>query len=211
MSRNVRTWLIPLALVIAVAVAALGIMVYLRGRQLPSASSSVTVLRPAPNVLLAVRGLARLESVSFHMERVIDLSDKQSRLFGLIESEDAILLVAVANVTAGVDLQRLNSASIDVDPNSRMVRVRLPPAEIFSVALDNDHTYVHTRRTGLIAQRKEDLETRARTEAERALLDAARQAGILTTASKNAQRAVEALLRSLGFETIDVIATPQPN
>jgi hypothetical protein len=55
------------------------------------------------------------------------------------------------------------------------------------------------------AQRKEDLESRARAEAERALLDAARQAGILRIASRNAQRAVEALLRSLGFEQIEVV------
>jgi hypothetical protein len=170
----------------------------------PPASSSVTVLRGTSNVLVAVRALARLESVSYHMERIIDLSDKQSRLFGLVESEDALLLVAVANVTAGVDLQKLGPDDIEVDPATSSVRIRLPSPEILSSALDNQATYVHTRKTGLLARRSEDLESRARAEAERALIDAARQTGILEAASRNAQRAVEALLRSLGFERIVV-------
>lgn len=172
-------------------------------RQEPSTS----VIRPAPNVLVAVQALARLETVSFHMERVMDLSDRQSRLFGLIESEDGLLLVAVANVTAGIDLAQLRTDAIEVDHALRKVRVKLPAAEVFSTTLDNEHTYVHTRRTGLLARRQEDLESRARLEAERALLEAARSAGILQTASKNAQRAVEALLRSLEFQQIEVVAS----
>ena len=102
---------------------------------------------------------------------------------GLIESEDALLLVAVANVTAGVDLQKLTADDIDVDKVSGRVRIQLPAPEILSAALDNEHTYVHTRRTGLLAQRKEDLETRARVEAERALIEAARQTWILEVAA----------------------------
>jgi len=43
---------------------------------------------------VAVRDLARLESVAYHVERVIDVRDKQSLLFGLLKTEDAILLVA---------------------------------------------------------------------------------------------------------------------
>jgi len=78
---------------------------------LPPMTSSVTVVRPTPDVLVAVRDLARLESASFHMERVIDLSDKQSKLWGMINTEDAILLVAVAEVTAGIDLQKLTAPS----------------------------------------------------------------------------------------------------
>lgn len=204
MTLKTRLWWTGIAVGGVLAVAT-GLSLWRFASQSPQTTSSVTVIRPTPNVVLAVRALARLESVSYHMERVIDLSDKQSRFFGLIESEDALLLVAVANVTAGVDLEKLEPSSVEVDPAKRSVRLALPGAEVFSVTLDNEHTYVHTRRTGLMAQRKEDLEARARTEAERALLDAARQAGILSAASTNAKRAVEALLRSLEFQQIDVV------
>lgn len=170
----------------------------------PPMSSVSSVVRPLPNVLVAVRDLARLESVSFHMERVMDLTEKQSRLFGLVEGEDAILLVAVADVTAGVDLAKLSDADIEVDQSARRVVVRLPAAEIFHSALDNQRTYVHTRRTGLLARRQEALETRARSEAERALLDAAREAGILARAEESARQTVERLVRSLGYDVVEV-------
>ncbi len=171
---------------------------------IPPLSSSVTVLRVAPNVLVAVQDLARLESAAFHMERVIDLTDKQSRLFGLIETEDAILLVAVADVSAGVDLQKLNKDDIHVDEAKKSVTLTLPAPELFHAELDNARTYVHTRRTGALANRQENLETRARQEAERTLVEAALQAGLLQRASVNAKHAVGALVRGLGYESVEV-------
>jgi hypothetical protein len=180
---------------------------------IPPLSSSVVVVRPTPNVLVAVQDLARLESASFHMERVLDLKDEQSHLFGLVKSEDALLLVAVANVSAGVDLQKLNSNDIVIDAVKKSAKLSLPAAEVFHAELDNSKTYVHTRHTGALAIRKENLETRARQEAERSLVDAALQAGLLTRASENARHAVTGLVRGLGYEQVEVTvrdAAPTP-
>ena len=175
---------------------------------LPPMTSSVTVVRPTPDVLVAVRDLARLESASFHMERVIDLSDKQSKVWGLISTEDAILLVAVAEVTAGIDLQKLTAADVTVDPARRTARIELPPPEVLHAALDNDKTYVHSRKTGTLADRRENLESRARKEAEHTLIESARQAGLLTRAADNARRTVEALVHSLGYDKVEVSVRP---
>ncbi len=175
---------------------------------LPPMTSSVTVVRPTPDVLIAVRDLARLESASFHMERVIDLSDKQSKLWGVINTEDAILLVAVAEVTAGIDLQKLTAADVTVDPARRTARIELPPPEVLHAALDNDKTYVHSRKTGTLAERRENLESRARKEAERTLIESAQQAGLLKRAAENARRTVEALVHSLGYDKVDVSVRP---
>ena len=176
----------------------------LRVPSLPPMSTAETVVRPLPSVLLAVHDLARIESVSFHMERVIDLTEKQSRLFGLIESRDAILLVAVADVNAGIDLGKLAATDIDVDSKNGSVHIRLPTAEIFHVTFDQEHTYVHTRHTDLLASRQENLETKARNEAERVLVDAARDGGILSRAGENARKVVEGLVRSLGYQQVTV-------
>jgi len=175
---------------------------------IPPLSSSVTIVHPTPNVLVAVKDLARLESASFHMERVIDLSDKQSHLFGLVQSEDAILLVAVADVSAGVDLQQLKTDDIVANAPEKRVTITLPAPEVFHAELDNSKTYVHTRHTGALAARKENLETRARQEAERSLIEAALQAGLLNRASDNARRAVEGLVRGLGYEHVEVQVRP---
>src|SRR4051812_20233284 len=171
---------------------------------IPPMTSSVTVVRPTPDVLVAVRDLARLESASFHMERVIDLSDKQSKLWGMISTEDAILLVAVAEVTAGIDLSKLTAADVVVDPARRSARINLPAPEVLHAALDNDKTYVHSRKTGTLADRHENLESRARKEAERTLVESAQQAGLLKRASDNARRTVEALVHSLGYDKVEV-------
>lgn len=171
---------------------------------LPPMTSSVTVVRPTPDVLLAVRDLARLESAQFHMERVIDLSDKQSKLWGMINTEDAILLVAVAEISAGIDLQKLTASDVVVDPARRSARIHLPAPEVLHAALDNDKTYVHSRQTGTLATRRDNLETRARQEAERTLLETARQAGLLNRAAENGRRTVEALVRSLGYDKVEV-------
>jgi hypothetical protein len=177
---------------------------------LPPLSSSVNVLRGTSDVLVAVQNLSRLETTSFHMERVIDLSDKQSHLFGLVSSEDAILLVAVADVIAGVDLSRIAEDDIRVSADRRSVSVALPPAEVFQTALDPRRTYVHTRRTGLLAQRKETLESEARRQAETALGAAAAEAGILPKADENARKVVTELLRSLGFDDV-AVTTRRPS
>jgi hypothetical protein len=171
---------------------------------LPPMTSSVTVVQPTPDVLIAVRDLARLESASFHMERVIDLSDKQSTLWGLVTTEDAILLVAVAEVSAGVDLQKLTAKDVVIDPARRTARLELPAPEVLHAALDNEKTYVHSRKTGTLAERRENLESRARREAEKTLVDSARQAGLLNRAADNARRTVEALVHSLGYDKVEV-------
>jgi hypothetical protein len=170
----------------------------------PPLSSSVTVVRPTSSVLAKIKDMKRLESVVFHMERVIDLSEKQSQLFGLVQSEDAILLVAAADVRAGVDLGKLGPGDVVVDTDKRTARITLPPGEILSSALDGNKTYVHTRKTGVLARRRENLETRARQEAEKTLVEAAREAGIITRAEENATRTVGDLVRSLGYDEVEV-------
>lgn len=192
-----------LAVLVALALS-LWVSLRVRAPALPPISSVETVERPLPSVLLAVHDLARIESVSYHMERVIDLTEKQSRLFGLIESRDAILLVAVADVSAGVDLGKLAASDIDADPKTGLVQIRLPPPEIFHVSFDQEHTYVHTRQTDLLAKRQENLEAHARSEAERVLVEAARAAGILARAGENARKVVEGLVRSLGYREVIV-------
>ena len=191
--------LIPVLVVAAIATLILVAVVGLR--LLPDTGSA---LRSTPSVVVAVRDLARLESVEYHVERVIDLRDRQSLLFGLIKTQDAILFVAVGQVTAGVDLGELQAEDVTVDRSTSTASVRLPPARVLSTRLDNEKSWVFARSTDVLAQRREDLETRARQEAERTLEQTAIEGGILARARTNAERTVEALVRSLGYVTVTV-------
>lgn len=164
----------------------------------------IVEVRVGAPVLESVRELARLETVSFHMERVIELKDEQRPAFGLLKAEDAILLVAAADVSAGVDLKGLAAEDVEVDRDARRVKLRLPAPSIFGVSLDEEHTYVHSRTTDLLAKRKLDLEGQARRLAVEDLEEAAKKAGILKRAESGAQRTLESLLRSLGYEQIEI-------
>lgn len=157
-----------------------------------------------PDVITQVRELSRLEGVSYHVERVVDLEDEQRALLGLVMTRDAILLVASGEVVAGVDLARLAPGDVAVAADGRSVKIRLPPAEVFSARLDSERTYVYRRKTDLLAKRQESLETRARQAAEQTLRSAAEAAGILKRAEDSVSRTVKSLVRSLGFETVQI-------
>ena len=157
-----------------------------------------------PDVVTMVRELARLEGVSYHVERVVDLKVEQRRLFGLLPADDAILLVASGEVIAGVDLGKLQADDVVVAPERRSVTIHLPPAEVFSTRLDNARTYVHTRKTDLLAQRNEALESQARQAAEQTLRAAAEESGIVRRAEESVGRTVRSLVRSLGYEDVRI-------
>jgi Protein of unknown function (DUF4230) len=173
------------------------------GRAHGPESTEALTSRPTPNVVLAVRDLARLEATSFHMEKVIELTDEQSRLFGLVTAKDQILLVAVGDVVAGVDLSKLGDSDVEVDPSGG-VRVALPPPEILSTTIDEARTHVYGRTTDLLAARKDELEGLARKEAAEQIEKGARDAGILDRARMSTAQTVRALLQSLGFRQIVV-------
>lgn len=172
----------------------------------PEPETRVEVLRESPDVIVAVRDLARLETARFHMERVIDLRDRQSSLFGLVTATDAILLVAAAEVSAGVDLTRMSDGDIVLEEREgrRSARILLPAPEVFDAHLDTERTYVHTRDTDPLAQRGDHLETRARQEAARSLRASALEGGILERARENAESTIRTLVEALGYDEVSI-------
>ena len=200
------SWLILFGLAVAMAGAGAFVlhMVQVARPSLPPESTTRTEVRPTPDVVLAIKSLARLETERFHIERVIDLSDHQTRLWGFVQADDAILLVAVGDVTAGVDLERVAAGDIDVDWASRHVTLRLPQPSVFSASLDEKATRIYSRTTDLLASRHEDLEDRARAEAVRSMEASAVEGGLLDRARRDAEQALSSLLRSLGFADIRI-------
>ena len=211
----------PRAAILAIAVLVGLVLAFFLGRAipdgppLPSSSTSHVDVRPTPNVLLAVRDLARLESATFHMERVVEMTDEQSKLFGLVRARDTLLLVAVGDVVAGVDLRKLGAGDVKVDEvggdgdataseKKKRVRITLPAPEIFSATLDSARTHVFNRATDTFASRNEDLEGKARSDAEASMQRAALDQGIVERARASAERELRALLHSLGFEVVEL-------
>jgi hypothetical protein len=155
-------------------------------------------------VITAIHDVARLETTEFHIEKVVEVSDAQSRFWGLLNAKDALLLVAAGDVIAGVDLSKVRSEDLRIDPVARSVTVRLPEPQIVASTLDERATHVYARSTDVLAARNEELEGEARRAAEEQMRKAAIDAGILDRARASADRSLRVLLQSLGFEKVEL-------
>jgi hypothetical protein len=197
----------PYRLLLIVLLAATGLttgaLVVLPRLLAPDPAHTITV-RPTPSIIKAIRDLARLETAEVHVEKVVDLTDSQSRFFGLIEATDAILLVAVGGATVGVDLSKVRDGDVSFDPETGAARMLLPEPEVLSSRLDEKETYVYTRATSLLARRNEHLESRARQEAIRAIERAAKTDDVMARARAQAERTLGALATQLGAERVEI-------
>jgi hypothetical protein len=194
-----------LALALVLMSAGLGVMAYVVSRGLaPSSAFSQPTIRSTNTILMAIRDVARLETSELHMEKVIDLADKQSRFFGLVKATDAMLLVAAGDVTIGIDLTKVGERDFVVDRAAGTASITLPAPEVLSVRLDEEHTYVYSRTTGLLAERNEQLESKARQEAVRAIGEAARRSDVMEKARKRAEQQLQQLLEKFGVTRTNI-------
>jgi hypothetical protein len=153
------------------------------------------------SVITQIQTLNRFETTSFTIDRIIEVKTNHTGikqfLFG-----DRLILIAEGTVIAGVDLSNLSAHNfIGVGKN---ITVNLPAPEIFSVQLHNNGTKVFDRDTGLLTKGEIDLEAQARQEAASTIKKAACEGGILNTATEQAKKQMEIILRAAGFETITI-------
>ena len=226
-SRPVRGWLVVLIVLLVIAAIAAAIffaMTVLLRQMAAQVISPVTdanqhvqtqmaqLLHPTPTILpdpitivRDVRSLARLETIQYTLEKVVTAETNQGELAVLFG--DKLLFVAHGKVIAGVDLSLLKPQDIRVE--GEVLYVTLPPAEVFSATLDNDKSYVYDRQTGLLTRPGVNLETEARAAAEKEILQAAIDDGILAQAQQNAESYLTRLFESMGYQDVEFI-TPTP-
>ncbi len=160
-----------------------------------------------------MKDLRRLETQRFSIERVVEASTARGDALDMFLGE-RLLLIASGDVVAGVDLSKLTDRDVIISSDGMSVTLTLPASEIFSARLNNERTRVYDRQTRLLTQltggQDPTLETQARQEAERQILAAACENGIMQRAADEAKRSMEQFLRLLEFENVTVIATPGP-
>ena len=157
-----------------------------------------------PVVVEKIQKLSRLETVVYSLDSVVEGS-KSSPVFPDILAADKILLVVHGQSIAGIDLAKLKPEDVRIDRNDpHSIHVNLPASEIFVTSLDNEHTRVYSRTTGLLVPVDQNLESDTRARAQRQLQSAALTDGILDAARKNARATVVTLLFGLGYRQVDV-------
>lgn len=163
------------------------------------------VLNPTPTILPdpvtiinEVRSLARLETIQYSVEKIITAEVRQE-VFGPLFG-DRLLFVAHGVVIAGIDLNNLEVSDLNLQEGVLMVR--LPDAEIFITAVNNEKSYVYDRQTGLFTKGEQDLEMLVRQAAEEEIYQAALDDGILDQASVNAEAYLLKMFGALGYKDV---------
>jgi len=184
------------ALLLGLGFCAFGVFLMVRGAE-PETRS-----KPSNTLLIATRDMSRLETTQLHVEKVIDLTDTQSRFYGLVEGTDNVLLVAVGDVTVGVDFGKLGDGDVSMDEKTHSAHFKLPKPEIFSSRLDEKATYVYHRETSVFGKRNEQLESKARQEAQDAIKKQADNEDTKERAKRQAEKILRDLATSLGATTV---------
>jgi len=198
-----------LALLLGAAILALflrhatsGFMAHIADR---IAGRSTTFDTSVPAIVQRIQRLNRLETVVYSMDTIVEGSKSSAVLPDLLAG-DRILLVVHGQAIAGIDLAKLKPEDIQITGKNgvRDIHVMLPASQLFATTLDNQHTRVYARSTGILVPVDQNLESETRAKAEQQLQQTALSDGILDAARKNARATVTTLLYSLGFQKVDV-------
>ncbi len=164
-----------------------------------------TIIPDPVTIINEVQSLARLETIRYNVEKVITAETGQGTFAFLLG--DRLLLIAHGLVIAGIDMSKIKSEDMWLDQGA--LNVRLPAAEVFVATLDNENTKVYERDTGIFKRPDPNLETNARQAAEKEILKAALEDGILDQAMTNAQLYLLWFFETLGYKQINfVLPTP---
>lgn len=159
------------------------------------------ILPNATLIVNQINDIARLETATVEMEKVITAERNSDVLWGVLG--ETMLFVANGKVVAGVDFAEMGPDDLKVvDPVT--VMVHLPDAQIFAdlPVLDNEKSYVADRDTGLLTRADPELETQVRQVAEQTIREEAVATGVIERADENAHLFMEKFLGSLGFENV---------
>ena len=173
------------------------------------AGRSTVIEISVPTVVEKIQRLSRLETVVYSLDTVVEGSRTSPILPDMLMG-DKLLLVVHGQSIAGIDLSQLKPEDVHIDTSGigdaaiRTIHVTLPASQVFVTSIDEQHTRVYTRSTGLLVPADANLESETRAKAQQQLQQAALTDGILDAARKNARATVTTLLYSLGFQQVDV-------
>ena len=157
-------------------------------------------------VVEQVRTASELTTAVFTMEAVVPA--KSDRKVGsLTVGETNLLYIAYGEVSAGVDLGKIQPADVSVSEENKTIELVLPAPEIFSDSIDVDRSDVYDYNRGFLnlgPDRAPELQMLAQKEAMKKIRTAACDQDILKQANDRAELVVAKLLKSAGFDEVVV-------
>jgi len=132
--------------------------------------------------------------------------DRRTRVLGIPAGQQEVLFSVEMEVTAGIDLS--HGVDLDIDrEDRRRIFVTLPPPQIVRVVTDEEsiRQYLVLERFGRLNWLDVSTEVQAAKDRNR---EDAIDRGILSRAESQARTVIESLLRTVGYETVQVRFRP---
>jgi hypothetical protein len=173
----------------------------------PATAAPLPTVTP---IVVSWQELGYLTSVEYKLKTVVALERNQetANFFDAVVEflgggSDRVLLSAVGNVQAGIDMTKIADADVEID--GKHVKITLPPAEITSVELLPAETEIFDSQQKWVLSDYEGIEVEALDIARSQLTDWANsQSNIQSTAEVVAKAQLDDFLRQLGFEEIEI-------
>lgn len=197
--------------IVATVVAVVVVLQVLPGSLNPFRTRDVD--RSQPAVLQSISDIGEFRASSANLQLVIDL-ERDTRFVPDFIKGERTLFVAAGTVDAGVDMTKMTPDAVRVD--GRSATVTLPPIQLFPPTVDMDKSYTVDRQRGVIDRigglfGDGNDEHAVYQMAERKLREAAAaDPQVRRRAEDNTTRMLTSLLKSLGFETVNIVYAPEP-
>ncbi len=141
----------------------------------------------------------------------IDYTEAPEGWLSWLGIDQSFVLLLKGRVPAGFDLTQLSEADVWISSDGKRVQLVLPPPMIFvdNVNIDFENSRILAQRdtcpTGICQDPINVLQEQMMPEGRKLLMAASQRSGILTQAANDGKRYYEQLLKSLGFEEVQVI------
>lgn len=156
-----------------------------------------TVIPDPVTYINQIQALARLETIQYSVEQVVDVETNQTEFAFAFGTK--LLCQVHGTVIAGIDMGKLQPG--DLQLQGGVLYVKLPPAEVFgNPNLDESKTVIYPVQTGIFTKPDPNLTILCLQGASDKILQAALDDGILTTAQQNAQTFLTRFFISLGYQ-----------
>jgi len=195
MRKRLAIALVVIAFVIGLAIA-LGIALLIVRR------AAAPQFARTPILVQQIQSLSELVTVKYVLEKVVAYDDPKYFADVIPLGDNKLILLAHGIVKAGVNLSKLTNDDVRVSDGK--ITLAIPNSTLTDAYLDDKHTQILDRQTGLLRRFDKDLERTARQYALAEIQRGARQAGIEREANERAHEQLKALLKTLGYKEVEI-------
>lgn len=175
-----------------------------------------SVDRTAPPVLTQLRDLAEYHAAQGEFEVLVDLEKDVSWLPSALAGE-RVFFVGVGSVDAIVDFSKLGDSAIEMNDERTEVTITVPRPTLTKATVDPTRSHVANRDRGLLDRLGGIFEDNPTSETELYVLAGERMSAsaeasdLAERAEDNTRNMLYSLMKSLGFEKVDVRFSGSPS